>query len=135
MKRVFITLAVILVGLNLSAQKPAGDPKGGISPQLLQELSSSYAGNPTDKALRNALNNAPINVLAASAEQAAMIDTHFSDEVKTKGRTALPWMVMKQVLPWGVAVNWISRCLSLANVPVECRSSSNRVYVDGWSLL
>ena len=87
MKRVIITLAAILVGLNLSAQKPAGDPKGGISPQLLQELSSSYAGNPTDKALRNALNSAPINVLAASAEKAAMIDTHFSDEVKTKGRT------------------------------------------------
>ena len=73
--------------MSLFAQKPAGDPKGGISAQLLQELGQSYAGNSTDKALRNALNGTPIGVLAASAENAAMIDTHFSDEVKTKGRT------------------------------------------------
>ena len=76
-----------MICLNLFAQKPAGDPKGGISAQLLQELGQSYAGNATDKALRNALNSTQINVLAASAEQAGMIDTHFSNEVKTIGRT------------------------------------------------
>ena len=69
------------------AQKPAGDPKGGISAGLLAEISSAYEGSASDKAIRNALNTTPINVLAASAEKAAMIDTHFSDEVATKGRT------------------------------------------------
>ena len=69
------------------AQKPAGDPKGGISADLLAEISSAYEGSASDKAIRNALNTTPINVLAASAEKAAMIDTHFSDEVATKGRT------------------------------------------------
>ena len=87
MKRILSISAGILVCMSLFAQKPAGDPKGGISAQLLQELGQSYAGNSTDKALRNALNGTPIGVLAASAENAAMIDTHFSDEVKTKGRT------------------------------------------------
>ncbi len=54
---------------------------------MLSDLAASYQGNGTDKALRNALNSASINVLAASADKMAMMDTHFSDEVKTKGRT------------------------------------------------
>lgn len=87
MKRIIAVASGIFVCLGLFAQKPAGDPKGGISSQLLQEISQSFSGNPTDKALRNALNSTQISVLAASAEQAGMIDTHFSDEVKTVGRT------------------------------------------------
>ena len=87
MNKTLLTIAVLLNAAILFAQKPAGDPKGGISGQLLQELSASYTGNATDKALRNALNNASISVLATSAENAAMPDTHFSNEVKTSGRT------------------------------------------------
>ena len=86
-----LSLALVAGGLLLSsgaqAQKKAGDPSGGISPEMLSEISKGYADTPSDKAIRNALNAAQINVLAASSENIAMIDTHFSDEIKTIGRT------------------------------------------------
>ncbi len=87
MKRVTLLAAILLVTLPALAQKPAGDPKGGISAQLLQEISTAWEGSATDKALRNALQAASISALSANADNLAMIDTHFSDEVKTKGRT------------------------------------------------
>ena len=82
MKKTFL-VAALLLSVGAFAQ----NPKGGISTEMLSQLAGSYQGSGTDKALRNALNAAPINVLAASADKIAMIDTHFSDEVKTKGRT------------------------------------------------
>ena len=88
MKHFFLVAAALLGTVtSVLAQKPAGDPKGGISADMLREISSAYEGNAADKALRNALNAASINALATSAENLAMIDTHFSDEVKTVGRT------------------------------------------------
>ena len=87
MKKTLLLCTTLLLSLQAFAQKPAGDPKGGISADMLKQISASYQGNATDKALRNALNSTPINTLAASAEQIAMIDTHFSDQVVTKGRT------------------------------------------------
>ena len=87
MRKTLLVAASLLVSLSVFAQKPAGDPKGGISANMLREISSAYEGTPADKALRNALNSTQINVLAASADNIAMIDTHFSNEVKTKGRT------------------------------------------------
>ena len=60
---------------------------GGISPEVLTRISKGYTGSPADKALRNALAGTAVNVLAANSENAAMIDTHFSDRVKTKGIT------------------------------------------------
>lgn len=87
MKRVTLLAAILLVTLPALAQKPAGDPKGGISAQLLQEISTAWEGSATDKALRNALQAASISALSANADNLAMIDTHFSHEVKTVGRT------------------------------------------------
>ena len=87
MKRVTLLAAILLVTLPALAQKPAGDPKGGISAQLLQEISTAWEGSTTDKALRNALQAASISALSANADNLAMIDTHFSHEVKTVGRT------------------------------------------------
>ena len=78
---------ILLAALLISATAFAQNPKGGISADMLKDLKGAYEGNATDKALHNALNAAPMNVLAASADKLAMIDTHFSDEVKTKGRT------------------------------------------------
>ena len=78
---------ILLAALLFSATAFAQNPKGGISADMLKDLKGAYEGNATDKALHNALNAASINVLAASADKLAMIDTHFSDEVKTKGRT------------------------------------------------
>ena len=87
MKRLILVIAAGALSLASFAQKPAGNPKGGISADMLQEISAAYEGSAADKALRNALNSTPINVLAASTDRIAMIDTHFSDQVVTKGRT------------------------------------------------
>ena len=88
MKRIILLIAAGTLSLvSAFAQKPAGDPRGGISADMLRSLSTAYEGSASDKALHNALNSTPINKLAVSAERAAMIDTHFSDEVVTKGRT------------------------------------------------
>ncbi len=76
---------IFLCGTGASAQKQSKD--GGISDQMLTEIRKGYEGTASDKAIRNALNSAAINVLAANSENIAMIDTHFSDQVKTKGRT------------------------------------------------
>ncbi|MBQ3979068.1 MAG: C1 family peptidase [Bacteroidales bacterium] len=78
-------LAMILGG-TASAQQKA-DPKGGISTEMLKEIRTGYQGTASDKAIKNALNSTGINVLAANSENIAMIDTHFSDRVKTKGIT------------------------------------------------
>lgn len=80
----YVLMAALLIQTGAFAQQ-AGD--GGISAGMLEEISRGYEGTAADKAIRNALNSASINVLAANAENIAMIDTHFSDEVKTKGRT------------------------------------------------
>lgn len=85
MKKILSVAALTLLCLGAFAQK--SDPNGGISAEMLTEISKGYAGTPADKAIRNALNTAQINVLATNADNLAMIDTHFSDEVKTKGRT------------------------------------------------
>ena len=80
-------LAAMCAGFNANAQQPAGNPKGGISAEMLVKISEGYEGNAADKALRNALATTPIGTLAMNAENAVMIDTHFSDRVKTKGIT------------------------------------------------
>ena len=54
---------------------------------MLDEISRGYEGTAADKAIRNALNTTSITVLAENAENMAMIDTHFSDRVRTKGIT------------------------------------------------
>ena len=89
MKRIFITAAVaaFMAGGVAYAQQPAGSPEGGISAKMLSEISKGYEGNASDKAIRNALAGTSIATLAVNAENAAMIDTHFSDRVKTKGIT------------------------------------------------
>ena len=89
MKRIILAaaLAALFVGQQAMAQQPAGSPDGGISAEMLEQISKGYEGNASDKALRNALAVTPIGTLATNAENAAMIDTHFSDRVKTKGIT------------------------------------------------
>ena len=60
---------------------------GGITPEVMSRISAGYTGSPADKAIRNALAGTAINTLALNSENAAMIDTHFSDKVNTKGIT------------------------------------------------
>ena len=83
MKKFFLLLPMALLALAASAQTKTG----GLTPEVLSTLSASFEGNAQDRALQNALNAAPISVLATSTERIAMIDTHFSDEVATRGRT------------------------------------------------
>ncbi len=82
MKKTF-ALALMLLSIAALAQNKAG----GISADILKDLNASFEGNAADKAIRNALNNTSMAVLAASADKSVMPDTDFSDEVKTKGRT------------------------------------------------
>ena len=83
-KRLFAAAAAALFIASAMSAQTAG---GGISADMLKEISKGYAGTPSDKALRNALNTTSITVLAENADNIAMIDTHFSDEVKTRGIT------------------------------------------------
>ena len=71
----------------VSAQEPAASRDGGISPEMLAQISATYEDNGYDRAISNALAATSISVLAVNADNAAMIDTHFSDRVKTKGIT------------------------------------------------
>ena len=80
MKKILI-IATALLSISAFAQK------GGLDEATLSEIRKGYEGTASDKALRNAMNAAPLAVLAHNFERAAMIDTHFSDEIKTKGRT------------------------------------------------
>ena len=78
---------VLLLTLALASFAATAQPKGAITPEMLAEISKGYEGNAADKAIRNALNTTSITVLSANAENAAMIDTNFSDRVKTWGIT------------------------------------------------
>ena len=83
MKR-FFSLAVALMMLGaVSAQQD----KGGISEDMLNELRAGYTATEAQKAARNALAVNPISELSVNADNLAMIDTHFSHRVKTKGIT------------------------------------------------
>ena len=83
MKRLFICAALVLGALGASAQTK----DGGISADMLSRISKSYTGSAEQKAVRNALSSNSIAALAVNAENLAMIDTHFSDRVQTKGIT------------------------------------------------
>jgi len=65
----------------------AAAAQGGISPEMLSKLEKGYSASASDKAIKNALAANSIAVLAVNSENAAMIDTHFSEKVTTKGIT------------------------------------------------
>lgn len=65
----------------------AQNGNGGITPEMLSRISEGYSGIPEQKAVRNALATNPLSAVAVNAENLAMMDTHFSDVVKTEGIT------------------------------------------------
>jgi len=83
MKKIILSVLALAGALSLNAQ----NAKGGLSAEDLAVISSGYEGTAADKAIKNALAGTPIATLALNAENAAMMDTHFSDRVKTKGIT------------------------------------------------
>lgn len=81
MRKSFLLLFALST-LQLSAQK-----SGGISESMLNQIRNGYSDTPAEKAVRNALAGQSIATLAVNADNLAMIDTHFSDKVTTKGIT------------------------------------------------
>ena len=86
MKKTLTIFSMLLLTAGLSVNLSAQNT-GGIDAELLSTIKQSYTGSPEQKAIRNALNAQSMSVLAENSENLAMIDTHFSDEVKTKGIT------------------------------------------------
>lgn len=80
-------IVTVLLSLIAASGLNAQNANGGISADMLKEISKGYEGTAADKAIHNALNTTSITVLSENADNMAMIDTHFSDEVKTKGIT------------------------------------------------
>jgi len=76
------TIALMLVSIAAAAQQ-----NGGITPEMLVEIQKGYTGSASERAIRNAISGTAINTLAINSENTAMIDTEFSDQVKTKGIT------------------------------------------------
>ena len=85
MKQKNVWMAALALGITLSAQ--GQQAKGGISPEMLQQIQKSYQGTATDKALRNAIGNNDINKLAVNADNKNNQDTYFSHRVNGKGIT------------------------------------------------
>jgi bleomycin hydrolase len=85
----YIISAAILAAMTFSSDAFAQKKQesGAITPQMLEQIKSNYEDSPSDRAIKNALAGTSIATLAINADNAAMIDTHFSDRVKTKGIT------------------------------------------------
>ncbi len=78
MRRLAIAAAaVLLIPAGMSAQTAGG----GISADMLKEISKGYAGTAADKALRNALNTTSITVLAENADNQGEDTWHNGPEV------------------------------------------------------
>lgn len=84
---IYITAALAALLLMPGQSFAAGPKDKGISESMLTRLRQGYAHNPNHKALRNAIAANSIDVLAVNAENRNNFDTHFSDEVKSKGIT------------------------------------------------
>ena len=84
MKKLILCLAVMVLGIVGAMAQTKG---GGISEDMLGRIRQGYAGTPEQKAVKNALASNSISTLAVNGENLSMIDTHFSNRVKTKGIT------------------------------------------------
>ena len=85
MKKFFYSLAVLTLAgtLSLGAQTPGG----GISEEMLSTIRTGYTGTAAQKAAKNALARNSIATLSYNSDNAAMMDTHFSHQVRTSGIT------------------------------------------------
>jgi len=81
MKKILSTIILASLCIFSFAQQ------GGISADMLAEISKGYEGSLADRAIRNALNTAPITTLAANAQNPVMYDKDFTYRVHTKGIT------------------------------------------------
>ena len=84
MKKRTLTLALFSACL-LAAQAQQQD--GGIRPEMLRDIQSSYRETPAEKAIRNAIAGNDIRKLTLNLDEQRGIDTHFSIRVRSKGIT------------------------------------------------
>lgn len=78
------TMFSLLVATSLGAYAQ----QGGISPQMLDKITSTYEGTTTDRALMNAIAANDVRTLALNQENLrGGLDTHFSHRVNSKGIT------------------------------------------------
>ena len=80
-------LLTLALGLMAAGTLSAQQPKGGITEEMMQEIRLGNTNSQAEKAARNAMAINSITELATNADNLAMIDTHFSHRVKTKGVT------------------------------------------------
>ena len=85
MKKQFLSTILFSAMALLGVQ--AQEAKGGITPEMLEQISQAYQGTPADKALRNAIGNNSIRALVLNQENLKEMDTHFSIKVNSKGIT------------------------------------------------
>ncbi len=84
MKRQLL-IVTLLAASMLQAQAQVG--KGGISPDMLEQIKQGYQGTAADKALRNAIAGNDIRKLSVNQDNRKAMDTHFSIRVESKGIT------------------------------------------------
>lgn len=85
MKQNNLWMAVLALSLALPAN--GQQSKGGITPQMLQQIKQAYQGTPADRAIRNAIGNNDINKLAVNGESKNHFDTYFSNKIDSRGIT------------------------------------------------
>ena len=107
-KRILSVFALSAAFLTVCAQQD----KGGISPEMLNQIKQSYQGTTTDKAIRNAIGNNDIRKLALNQDNLKGMDTHFSIKVDSKGITR------SEVVGPLLAVHWAERDACQSNSPV-----------------
>lgn len=83
MRKIITMAAALMVAGALYAQQD----NGGITAEMMQQIRSGQSNSEAERAARNALAINPIAELSTNAENLAMIDTHFSHRVTTKGIT------------------------------------------------
>ena len=84
MKKILLTLLLAAPAVLLCAQNVG---KGGITPEMLQEIRKAQPADQNATALRNALAGTSINQLAANPVNPDASDTYFSHRVPSKGIT------------------------------------------------
>jgi len=82
-KAFWLSTLALTVSMNANAQ----DISGAITPQMMQQIESSYKGSTQDKALGNALRNVDLSKLAYNQDNRPIADDKFTYEVKSKGIT------------------------------------------------
>ena len=81
--KIIAIIAFLTLGMAVTAQ----NQDGGISPEMMNQIKTSYSGQGADKALRNAMVNNNLTKLALNYENANSFDSHFSNRVESKAVT------------------------------------------------